>query len=264
MEDNKEKTPDKKSENVVLEWISDNLRYILLFGGMALIVAIAVVLASVILDDSGQNQDNPSSVVAQSEDISEDSEDDSDLVETSSESEGNEETSEESVETDEMEETSENSSVLSEASEEIVSTITAYFNALDSSDADAAAAVVESLSDDNRQTISSGLLRGGYNNIDVYTYPGESDSEWVAFVKYYYTYSGFDTAVPALTQLYLVTGQDGDILIALETTLEEKMDYMSSILSLEDVIALMSEVQEEYDAVLADNPALAAYIESMS
>ena len=55
MDEERNKRPVKKVENPVREWISDNLRYIMLIGGIALVVIIAFVLFTVLGSKGGQD-----------------------------------------------------------------------------------------------------------------------------------------------------------------------------------------------------------------
>lgn len=288
MEDNKRKKPARKPENPMREWISDNLRYIMLFGGIALAVIIIAVAVRMFagtdettdnssqsvsdtsvtseIDSSSDTEDSSSNTEDETDEVSEESESSSSEV-SESESSSSETSEPESSET----ETDQNSSAeqeteetLTDAGEDVSGVVTSYMNALVSGDADAAASVLESITDEDRTAIAQGVYANSYNNFAVYSYPGDTDGSYVAFVRYEYTYPGYSTPVPALTQFYVFTRDDGSLCIASEATQQAKADYLNSILTREDVAQLVSEVQGAYDAALASDPALAEYINSIS
>ena len=276
MEENRRKRPEKKPENPVREWISDNLRYIMLFGGIALAVVIIAVAVNMFAgpgdaDEDSQQSSAGSSVTSEisssSEgDSSEDSGDGTDAdSSTDSESEADADPSvSESAEPAEEGSVQEASPALSDADADVAGVVTAYMNALVSGDADAAAAVLENITDEDRTAIAQGVYADSYDNFTVYSYPGDTDGSYVAFVRYEYTYPGYGTPVPALTQFYVFTRDDGNLCIASEATQQSKANYMNSLLEREDVAQLVSEVKSAYEAALASDPALAEYINSIS
>lgn len=276
MDENRKKRPAKKPENPVREWISDNLRYILLIA----IIAVAAILifvmvralmgnsdtstsvqssVSVVSESSETSNESSSSTVSDSSTISESSTSESSVTSDSSQedettvSSSSTETSETSTQTE-----------LETASADVTTVINTYLSALAAGDADTAASVLETLDDEDRAAISQGLFANSYNNAEVYTYPGDVDGSYVVFVQYDYTYSGYSTSLPALTQFYVFTKDDGSLCIASEATQETKADYIASVTANEDVQTLISTVQGEYDAALASDSALAAYVASLS
>ncbi|HIV17474.1 MAG TPA: hypothetical protein IAB17_05740 [Candidatus Alectryocaccobium stercorigallinarum] len=274
MDGNKRKRPVKKPENPVREWISDNLRYIMLFGGIALAVVIVVLavrafsggdsaennsqqVSTVNSDGDEAEQDNPNEadVEASDEDSQSDSLENSSIENDASAQESTDETSTDEQDAD---------ASLAPASESVVNVVSSYLNALAAKDAEAAAAVMESITDEDRAAIIQGSFAESYNNLEVYSYPGDTNGSYVAFAVYDYTYPGYATAVPALTQFYIITKSDGSMCVASDQTQEAKAEYMSSLLGRVDVAVLINTIQSEYEAALASDPALAEYIDSVS
>jgi hypothetical protein len=261
VENGRRKRPVKRPENPVREWISDNLRYIMLFGGIALAVVIIVVVVRA-FGPSGQEDGAQQGSQITSEISGESS------LETSQETEDMQAEEPEASITTQPESTSEPSgqaqdgteAVLETAGADVENVVSTYLNALAAGDTQTAASVLETMSAEDAAAIEQGLFSDSYSNFSVYTYPGEEEGSYVAFVRYEYTYPGYDTLVPALTQFYLFTAEDGRLLIASAQTQQAKAEYMESLLEREDVSELINTVRGEYDAALASDPSLAQYI----
>lgn len=268
MEDNNSKRPKKKPENPIREWISDNLRYIMLFGGIAL-AAVLIFVAVRAFSGSRQNDTGaePTPTVSVSptptETPSATPTETPEATQTPEATPTETPTPEPTVEVTATPEPTPAES-LTEANADVSGVITTYMNSLASADADTAASVLESIDDADRAAISEGAYADSYNNINVYTYPGDVEGSYVAFVRYEYTYAGYGTMLPALTQFYVYTDESGNLRIASEQTQQTKEAYMSELLSRADVSELVSSVQSEYDAALASDPALAEYVASIS
>ena len=258
--DNNGKRPVKKPENPVREWISDNLRYLILIG-VIIIVAVAIFFVARAIMQEGSKQTNASSVSQQNTtESTTDITSKSTSADTSSVSIKSESTA--ATQTPTAEPTQEAS--LTEASGDVSNVITTYFNALSSKDASAAASVLETLSDEDSAAISAGQYASNYTDISVYSYPGDVDGSYFVLAKYNYTYPEYTTLVPALTQFYVFTRDDGSLCIASEETQQSKAALFDEILQRDDVSALVNEVKTQYDAALASDPALAEYINGIS
>ncbi len=257
MEEKKKNGSNKRKENPVREWISDNLRYLILIGIIAIIVIVVLAFIGSLSDGADGGASDSSSELSS---LSIDSEV-NDGSDTSEESDSSSQI--EADESSEDEEQNETDGLIT-AEAEISELVTSYFDALASCDADAVAAVVEELDDETRSAISSGLFADTYTNITVYSYSCAAEGTYVVFAEYDYTYDGYDTVLPALTQLYVFTSDDGTLLIASEEREQENQTYIDEVLEDEEVLALIDSVREEYEAALASDSALSAYIDSFS
>ena len=265
VENERRKRPVKKPENPVREWISDNLRYIMLFGGIAIaVIIIALVVNSFV--SSGTQDGEPQEESSISSEISTE-EDSEPAAEPSAEPDINGQTGadlqEEGQQTDVQQEDEDILTGQQDVQTDVMNIVTTYFNALSNADSFSASSVLESIGTEDMEAIENGSFAGGYSNFTVYTYPGAEEDSYVAFVRYEYTYPGYDTHVPGLTQFYILTRDDGSLCIASEETQQSKAGYMESLLTRDDVSELINTVQDEYDAALAADPALAQYIASL-
>ncbi len=270
MDDERNKRPVKKPENPVREWISDNLRYIILFGAIAVIVVICFILFSMLASNvSSSAQNNESSIISANETTPTPTTTVEPTVTPTTDAQVTAEpdTAEDQTVTEapsDEEQTENTDTGLTESTDAVSETVNNFLNALSTGNADEAAAVVDGISSDDLASISDQSYGESYQNIVVYSYPGDESGTYVAFAKYEYKYPGYDTALPALTQLYLVTAQDGSLKIASDDVQNSKADYLNSVLENSEVKNLVDSVQQQYDAALASDPALAEYINSMN
>jgi len=249
------------------EWVSDNLRYIILIAVIAAVVIALFFILGVfkIGTDGPETASSAESAALETEEGTRIQEKDS---EQSAASSGKVKTTvtpaptqtvtpaptkaEEKPQTD-----------LVKAQKSVSDIIGAYFGALGSADTEGAEAVTESISESDRIAIADGAYMRDYSDIKVWTYPGENADEYVAFVSYSYTYPGYGTRIPALTVLYIVKGEDGSPLIASEETEARKSQSIDAALETTEVKELRSEISGLYDEALASDPALAEYMASL-
>ncbi len=259
----KNKKPEKKPASPMREWISDNLRYFMLIGAIAVVVIVVMVVLRMFAQGTSAGEEASVSSEA-SQSVSESVvEEETDEESDTADAEADEASEAEEADTaDEAEDESE--PALTEAIGDVTAVVSTYLNALADGDVSAAETVLEVLSDEDAEAIEQKLFANNYSNIEVYQYPGEEADSYVAFASYEYTYEGYDTSIPALTELYIITRDDGSLCIAADETQEAKSEYMSSILGESEITALIAQVQSKYDEVLASDEALAEYIASIS
>ena len=273
MDENRDKKPVRK-ENPVREWISDNLRYMILIAAIIAIVVAVVFGVKVISSHLGGGDSSASSSVSQEPETSPEptAEATPDVTDTPVPTDTPAATATPTVTpsptpseapaatpapTEEPEQ-------LTQANTGVSEVVTGYYNALTAKDADALSAYVDQLSQEDRAVVSGQNLIESYSNIQVLTYPGPEKNSYVAFVSYDYKYSGYGTPLPGLTQLYLYQKDDGRLYIASETTEESVKSYVSQILEKEDVKQLIADTRKEYDAVLNAHGDLKAYVDSLN
>jgi hypothetical protein len=252
MEEKKNRKPVRK-ENPFREWVSDNLRYILLIAAIAVVAAAVVLIVSAVSRHSSAQEPPAAESVGTAEDPQDSGEEDPEG--TPVPSEGPQETATPAPEEE---------PVLEPADSDVTAAVTGYLEALAAGDADSLAAYVDELSEEDRAVVENNQRIDAYSNIEVFTYPGPEEDTWVAFASYDYRYAGYDTALPGLTQLYLYQAADGKLQIASDTSEGEIAGYISGILEKEDVKELITSIQKEYDAVLAAHGDLKAYVDGLN
>lgn len=257
MEDNREKKPSRK-ENPFWEWLSDNLRYILLILVIAAVAAAVIFGVRVISENMGGGDSVSSSQTGGNTEN-----DDTPESTPTPDAEGTDTPTPTPDATDTPAPTPTPEASLAAAPDEVSAVVTGYFQALAGQDADTLAAFVDELSDEDRAAVENNQRIEAYSNMEVYTYPGEAADSYVAFAVYDYKYAGYDTVLPGLTQLYVYRMEDGELRIAANPD-ESVNSYIGTILEQEDVQALITETQAAYNAVLDGNADLKAYVEGLS
>ncbi|MDO4621579.1 MAG: hypothetical protein Q4B22_01355 [Eubacteriales bacterium] len=98
-----------------------------------------------------------------------------------------------------------------------------------------------------------------YSNISSLVYPGNNKGEYVVFIKYAYKFFDYEEQIPALTELYIITDDEGSAAVVTDET-PEMTAAMDTAESSDAVQALISQVQQEYDSVVNSNDDLAYYV----
>ncbi|MDO4617695.1 MAG: hypothetical protein Q4B03_09655 [Lachnospiraceae bacterium] len=254
------RTP-KKPEHPIREWISDYLRYFILFGGILLILLITVAAVRLI---TGRNSSSTPAAetgsVSAASSLTEDTDNSSAAADDESEdSEENSETESQEAIADEEDASEESvSSVMTEesADSEITTLISAYFAGLAARDPEAVRACVDTLSEEDAQQVAENSQITSYTDVQVYTFDGIDASSKTAFVSYSYTVNGSDAVIPALTQFYAYDTGNGDWRLASDPSEEAVQQRIQELVQTESVQNLIIQIQVQYDQVLAEHPEL--------
>lgn len=277
--DQKGKRPVRK-ENPVREWISDNLRYIMLIAVIAVIV-IAVIFGIRAIAGHGGGEEDRQTVQSSSPETGEDSSASStpEPTETATPTptatpEPTETATPTPTATPEPTETATptptatpeptQTAGLTQDNQEVQSLIAAYYSALTDRNPDALTGIVDELTEEDRAVVANNQLIESYSNVQTYTYPGEQDGTYVVFASYDYKYINYEEQLPALTQFYVYRNESGSLCMASEISDSSVQSYIQQVLGRTDVQTLIGQVQAEYDAVLSSNSELQAYVESLS
>ncbi len=218
----------------IREWISDNLRYILL-GLAAIIVIIIAVVAIRAATHSGSSQNSKNSVVVQTE------------AETETESE--------------------QEIALVRNQPDVLDLATEYWTAIQDQDFDTLGDLCEkTFTDDDKSEIEAmDVAVESYDNIMTYSKPGLTDGSYVVYVYMDLKLTGIDTEAPTLREMYMETDDDGDLYVI------QADDYSSDITAYtqlrqtdSDVQALIKDVNETLSERCEEDEDLAQYVESGS
>lgn len=205
------------------EWLSDNLRYILL--GMAVILVLVIVVFVVKLTGgSGRQSEEESRNV---------------VVETSSETETQTESEQSLVENDAA----------------VLETVQKYFTAMSGKDMETLESMVEAFDDTDRQTIQSSIIQS-YNNVVVYSKNGPEADSYVVYAYYEAKVGDIEELVPSLTCLYLETDESGNLYVADWESDEATAAYIEDMKNDADVQALIQKVDDAYREVEENNEEL--------
>lgn len=222
------------------EWVSDNLRYILLGGG---ILIVAVVLFFAVRAATGPGKDKAAVSQGQADTASADQQVSGDQV-------SDDQVSDNVLEKD--------------AIPEVNKLVQDYYKALGAKDIEELKSMVSGLDPAEESKISNTKYIESYENVEVYTKKGLEEGSYVVFASFAYKCTDVETPAPALSQLYVVTDESGKMWISGEAINDPEIQaYVNTMLTQGDVIQLRNNVQSAYDQAQANDPQLRAFLESL-
>ena len=285
------------TKDKIREWISDNLRYMLLIGAILLIVAAVLLIVhlvspkndgkssggTVTSSSTGNNvPDKKTQVKADSKADSEDStgisSDVSDSANDSSADASSTDTASapdaEAEPTSELEaaddtsntENTDNTAVSFAADNvpEVSTVLEQYYTALGARDINGLFAVTDNLTAEEQAQIEAESDVESYGDVKAYTISGPSDGTYIAFVSSICKYLGINQTLPMLSEYYLYTTEDGSLKIMDDTDSDAAVtEAMKAALENEEVKNLIEQVQNDYQNALDADASLRAYVESI-
>ena len=285
------------TKDKIREWISDNLRYMLLIGAILLIVAAVLLIVhlvspkndgkssggTVTSSSTGNNvPDKKTQVKAGSKADSEDStgisSDVSDSAKDSSADASSTDTASapdaEAEPTSEPEaaddtsntENTDNTAVSFAADNvpEVSTVLEQYYTALGARDINGLFVVTDNLTAEEQAQIEAESDVESYGDVKAYTISGPSDGTYIAFVSSRCKYLGINQTLPMLSEYYLYTTEDGSLKIMDDTDSDAVVtEAMKAALENEEVKNLIEQVQNDYQNALDADASLRAYVESI-
>lgn len=230
------------------EWLSDNLRYLLL--GLFIILALIAVFLGIKFVSSKVNTKTKEQV--QQEDQSDSADDEN--TEANSNIEATTVPAEDDLKKNTLEKN---------AYPEVNAIIQKYYTALGSKDIEGIQSVVDDLDVTEQAKITKDQYLESYNSVETYTKNGQEDGTYIVFAKYNYKFKGFDTQIPGLSQLYVCTREDGSLYISIQEQDEATANLIAKTVQETDVQELVQGVQQEYQTVLEQNEDLKAFIDGL-
>lgn len=285
------------TKDKIREWISDNLRYMLLIGAILLIVAAVLLIVhlvspkndgkssggTVTSSSTGNNvPDKKTQVKADSKADSEDSTGtSSDVSDSANDSSADASSTEiagapdaEAEPTSEPEaaddtgntENTDNTAVSFTADNvpEVSTVLEQYYTALGTRDINGLFAVTDNLTAEEQAQIEAESDVESYGDVKAYTISGPSDGTYIAFVSSRCKYLGINQTLPMLSEYYLYTTEDGSLKIMDDTDSDAAVtEAMKAALEKEEVKNLIEQVQNDYQNALDADASLRAYVESI-
>ena len=285
------------TKDKIREWISDNLRYMLLIGAILLIVAAVLLIVhlvspkndgkssggTVTSSSTGSNvPDKKTQVKADSKADSEDSTGiSSDVSDSANDSSADasstdtasapdaeaEPTSEPEAADDTSNTENTDNTAVSFAADNVpeVSTVPEqYYTALGARDINGLFAVTDNLTAEEQAQIEAESDVESYGDVKAYTISGPNDGTYIAFVSSRCKYLGINQTLPMLSEYYLYTTEDGSLKIMDDTDSDAAVtEAMKAALENEEVKNLIEQVQNDYQNALDADASLRAYVESI-
>lgn len=285
------------TKDKIREWISDNLRYMLLIGAILLIVAAVLLIVhlvspkndgkssggTVTSSSTGNNvPDKKTQVKADSKADSEDSTGiSSDVSDSANDSSADasstdtasapdaeaEPTSEPEAADDTSNTENTDNTAVSFATDnvpEVSIVLEQYYTALGARDINGLFAVTDNLTAEEQAQIEAESDVESYGDVKAYTISGPSDGTYIAFVSSRCKYLGINQTLPMLSEYYLYTTEDGSLKIMDDTDSDAAVtEAMKAALENEEVKNLIEQVQNDYRNALDADASLRVYVESI-
>ncbi len=227
------------------EWLSDNLRYFMLGGGILIVVAVLFFGIRACVGNKKGNSEQEQ-ITAENNNQGNDPSSPNNAGETN----------------DEKKETT---NPMEAANEDIAALMKQYYKALGEKDIATLKTLVDDLtpSDETRVTNAKDYIEG-YQVGDIYTKQGMKEDTYVVYVKFDYICKGIDTPAPALSWSYVKKDSEGSWKIDGGAIQDAEISaYVSKLESDDDVKKLYSDVKAANEKALEESPALAEFLEGL-
>ena len=291
------------TKDKIREWISDNLRYMLLIGAILLIVAAVLLIVHLVSPkndgkssggtvtssstgnnvpdkktqvkaDSKADSEDSTGISSDVSDSANDSSADASSTDTASAPDAEAEPTSEPEAADDTGNTentdntdnTDNTAVSFAADNvpEVSTVLEQYYTALGARDINGLFAVTDNLTAEEQAQIEAESDVESYGDVKAYTISGPSDGTYIAFVSSRCKYLGINQTLPMLSEYYLYTTEDGSLKIMDDTDSDAAVtEAMKAALENEEVKNLIEQVQNDYQNALDADASLRAYVESI-
>lgn len=285
------------TKDKIREWISDNLRYMLLIGAILLIVAAVLLIVHLVSPkndgkssggtvtssstgnnvpdkktqvkaDSKADSEDSAGISSDVSDSANDSSADASSTDTASAPDAEAEPTSEPEAADDTSNTenTDNTAVSFDADNvpEVSTVLEQYYTALGARDINGLFAVTDNLTAEEQAQIEAESDVESYGDVKAYTISGPSDGTYIAFVSSRCKYLGINQTLPMLSEYYLYTKEDGSLKIMDDTDSDAAVtEAMKAALENEEVKNLIEQVQNDYQNALDADASLRAYVESI-
>lgn len=226
------------------EWLSDNLRYILL--GLAILVVLIVLFFGIraitgltTSKEKGTTTEKTQVVDSKSEET---------------EAEDKNKTKNKKEETSSLEEN---------AYPEVNTLINSFYEAWGQKDIEKMKQLTDNLDAADEAKVSNSTYIEGYNDITVYTKPGLTEDSYVVYASYKLKFTDINTEAPGLSQLYVIKNEDGSYIIHNDNSDEKINNYLQKVTQDKDVQELVSKVEDDLNAAIESDEDLKAFEEQL-
>ena len=285
------------TKDKIREWISDNLRYMLLIGAILLIVAAVLLIVHLVSPkndgkssggtvtssstgnnvpdkktqvkaDSKADSEDSTGISSDVSDSANDSSADASSTDTASAPDAEAEPTSEPEAADDTSNTenTDNTAVSFAADNvpEVSTVLEQYYTALGARDINGLFAVTDNLTAEEQAQIEAESDAESYGDVKAYTISGPSDGTYITFVSSRCKYLGINQTLPMLSEYYLYTKEDGSLKIMDDTDSDAAVtEAMKAALENEEVKNLIEQVQNDYQNALDADASLRAYVESI-
>lgn len=236
------------------EWLSDNLRYILLGLAVLLIIIIGVCVVRLVGSSgkkSGSSSGSAVNVTAEAETGTVTVQEDGSQEEST---EGQAAAAAPAVSS---------ASTLVRDDAAVLELIEKYYTAMAEKDTATLQKIVDPWNADVESRILSNDVIESYEDISTYSKKGPVDGSFVVYAYYKGKIANINTLVPSLSMLYVVTNENGDLVVSDRNASTEVTSYIAQVSSDDDVQALIRDVNQQCSEARASDPDLDAFMKTL-
>ncbi|MBR1876892.1 MAG: hypothetical protein IJ805_07280, partial [Lachnospiraceae bacterium] len=147
---------------------------------------------------------------------------------------------------------------------EVNALVNTYYTAIANGDIATLSTICSSLDDAAQiRIVERAKYTESYDDIRCYTKPGPVDGSYLVFAYYQIKFVNIDTRAPGLSSLYVCPNTDGSLYINNEDMLENVSTYIRGVAAQDDVVALLSQVDSEYNAAAEQDKTLKAFMDAL-
>lgn len=223
------------------EWLSDNLRYILL--GLAILAVLLLLFFGIkaIMGNSSDKKENEPAKKTEQKKESTDSE----------KTDGNK-----------SEEEDENA-LEKNAYPEVNALIQSFYSAWGDKDVTKMKELTDNFNATDETKVTNATYIESYENVTVYTKKGLDENSYVVFAAYDLKFKDINTPAPGLSELYVYKNEDGKYIIQNDDTNAEIQECIEKTRQESDVAELIAEVEEKLNTAMASDDTLKKFEEEL-
>lgn len=234
------------------EWLSDNLRYILLGLAIILVLGVSIFVVRLVRGTGGSSNKTPISLETQAQ------------TETQAQADTQSSTAQTAETAAQTEAQTESEEALTENDAALLAFAEKFYEAYLNKDVDTYTSLVENASDADIAEVQADKAYESYENFKVYSKSGPEENSYVLLISFDAKAPSIETLVPSLAWLYVKTAEDGSLYSADYKDDANLTAQLEAIIKQSDIQELIKTVRTALDQAKASDPDLAALLDTSS
>lgn len=174
-------------------------------------------------------------------------------------------TQESETSTSMVESSEEDSPLIVNEDPDIQSLVATYYNAMALGEEEVLNRVCDKVEEkDMLRFLETAKYIDHYPVLDIYTKPGFTEGDTVAYVYFKVIFTGKEAEYPGYQRLYISTAEDGSKFIKRTKSTNEVTEYLKKVTAAPDVVELINRVDVEYNNLMKEQPDLLIYLKDLN
>lgn len=174
-------------------------------------------------------------------------------------------TQESETSTSMVESSEEGSPLIVNEDPDIQSLVATYYNAMALGEEEVLNRVCDKVEEkDMLRFLETAKYIDHYPVLDIYTKPGFTEGDTVAYVYFKVIFTGKEAEYPGYQRLYISTAEDGSKFIKRTKSTNEVTEYLKKVTAAPDVVELINRVEVEYNNLMKEQPDLLIYLKDLN